>query len=105
MSYFVFCCYLFICKLYIADQLSLLEKRELICLLSFTLNYVVSVRKGFLFLLVLGMGCVILMWHSQGLQYNNFEWPSPDAIREQCLIFFYKIHSGTVCLDKISRSI
>ena len=30
-------------------------KRELICLLSFTCNYVVSVGRGFLFLSVLGM--------------------------------------------------
>ena len=45
-------------------------ERKLICLLSFTCNYVVSVRKGFLFLSVLGMGCVILLWHSLGLPYN-----------------------------------
>ena len=34
-----------------------LEKQELICLLSFTGNCVVSVRRGFLFLWMLGMGC------------------------------------------------
>ena len=33
--------------------------RELICLLSFTCNYVVSVWRCFLFLLVLWIGCVI----------------------------------------------
>ena len=33
-------------------------------------NYVVSVRRGFLFLLVLGMGYVVLLWHSLGLPYN-----------------------------------
>ena len=38
----------------VADQLPRLGKRELICLLSFTCNYVVSVRRGSLFLLVLG---------------------------------------------------
>ena len=43
------------------DQLPRLGKRELICLLSFTCNYVVSVWKGFLFLWVLGMGYVILL--------------------------------------------
>ena len=32
------------------------EERELICLLSFTFTYVVSVRRGFLFLLVLWKG-------------------------------------------------
>ena len=41
-------------------------------MLSFTGNYVVSVRRGFLFLLVVGMGCVILLWHSLGLPYNYF---------------------------------
>ena len=34
---------------------------------SFTCNYVVSIRRCFLFLLVLGIGCVILLWHSLGL--------------------------------------
>ena len=46
------------------DQLPRLGKRELICLLLFTCNYVVSVWRGFLFLWVLGMGYVILLWHS-----------------------------------------
>ena len=35
-----------------------------------TCDYVVSVMRGFLFLLVLGMGYVILMWHSLGLPSN-----------------------------------
>ena len=39
----------------VADQLPRLGKRELICLLSFTSNYVVSVWRGFLFPLTLGM--------------------------------------------------
>ena len=34
---------------------------ELICLLSFTCDYVVSVRRDFLFLWVLGIGCYILL--------------------------------------------
>ena len=67
MSYFVFYCYLYVSC---SDQLPRLGKRELICLISFTCNYVVSVRRGFLFLLVLGMGCVILLWHSLCLPYN-----------------------------------
>ena len=54
------------------DQLPRLGKRELICLLSFTCNYVVFVWRGFLFLWVLGMGYVILLWHSLSLPYNNF---------------------------------
>ena len=52
------------------DQLPRLGKRELICLLLFTCNYVVSVWRGFLFLWVLWMGYVILLWHSLGLPYN-----------------------------------
>ena len=36
------------------------------------MNYVVSVWRGFLFLWVLGMGYVILLWHSLSLPYNYF---------------------------------
>ena len=54
------------------DQLPRLGKRELICLLLFTCNYVVSVWRGFLFLWVLGMGYVLLLWHSLSLPYNYF---------------------------------
>ena len=54
------------------DQLPRLRKRELICLLLFTCNCVVSVRRSFLFLRVLGMGCVIFLWHSLSLSYNYF---------------------------------
>ena len=54
------------------DQLPRLGKRELICLLLFTCNYVVSVWRGFLFLWVLGMGYVILLWHSLSLPYTYF---------------------------------
>ena len=54
----------------VTDQLPRLGVRELIRLLSFTCNYVVSVRSGFFFLLVLGMGCVALLCHYLGLQYN-----------------------------------
>ena len=55
------------------DQLPRLGKRELICLLSFPCNYVVFVWRGFPFLWVLGMGYVILLWHSLSLPYNYFE--------------------------------
>ena len=54
------------------DRLPRLGKRELICLLLFTCNYVVSVWRGFLFLWMLGMGYVILLWHSLSLPYNHF---------------------------------
>ena len=43
------------------DQLPRLGKRELICLLLFTCNYMVSVWSGFLFLCMLGMGYVIFI--------------------------------------------
>ena len=52
------------------DQLPRLGKRELIYLLLFICNYVVSVLRGFLFLWVLGMGYVILLKHSLSLLYN-----------------------------------
>ena len=55
-------------------------KRELICLLSFTCNYVASVRRGFLFLLVLGVGCFILVWHSRGLPYNYLGCPENNIL-------------------------
>ena len=55
------------------DQLPRLGKRELICLLSFTSNYVFFVWRGSLFLWVLGMGYVILLWHSLSLPYNHFD--------------------------------
>ena len=58
------------------DQLPRLGKRKLVCLLLFTCNYVVSVWRGFLFLLVLGMGYVILLWHSLSLPYNYFGFKS-----------------------------
>ena len=57
----------------VVDQLPRLGKKELVCLLLFTCNYVVSVLRGFLFLWVLGMGYVILLWHSLSLPYNYFD--------------------------------
>ena len=51
----------------VVDQLPRLGKRELICLLLFTCNYVVSVWRGFLFLLVLWIGHVILLLNSLSL--------------------------------------
>ena len=58
----------------VVDQLPRLVKRELICLLLFTCNYVSSFWRGFNFLSVLGMGYVILLRHSLGLPYNYFEF-------------------------------
>ena len=64
----------------VVDQLPRLGKRELVCLLLFTCNYVVSVWRGFLFLWVFGMGYVILLWHSLSLPYNYFD-------HEKCVFF------------------
>ena len=57
----------------VVDRLPLFGKRELIFILLFTCNYVVSVWRDFLFLWVLGMGYVILLWHSLSLPYNYFD--------------------------------
>ena len=67
--------YSFVVYLYVdgMDQLPRLGKRELIRLLLFTCNYVVSVWIGCLFLWVLGVGYTILLWHSLSLPYNYFE--------------------------------
>ena len=69
MSYF----FSFVVYLYVSRSGSITSgKRELICLLLFTCNYVVSFRRGFLFLWLLRMGYVILFWHSLSLPYNYF---------------------------------
>ena len=65
------------------DQLPRLGKRELIRLLLFTCRCVVSVRRGFLFLWVLGIGCVILLWHSLSLLYNYIIWFTGVGIEEE----------------------
>ena len=61
---------LFIYMLAVVDQLSRLGSGGLICLLLFACICVVSVRRGFLFLWVCGMGYVILFWHSLGVLCN-----------------------------------
>ena len=68
MFHVIFCILLLHVGIYmymgdVADQLSRSAKGWLICLLSITCNYVVFVRRGFLFLLVLGIACVILLFH------------------------------------------
>ena len=49
-------------------------------LLSKTRNYLPSIQRGFLFLLVLGICCVILFWHALGLPYNNSSVVAYSAI-------------------------
>ena len=63
------------------DQLPRLGKRELICLLLFTCNYVVSVWRGFHFLWVLGMGYIILLWHSLSLHIIIFHMMRQICVR------------------------
>ena len=64
MSYFVFCCYLFI---YILWQINYLGWGRESCFSAIILlNYRVSVRRASLFHLVLGIGFVISLWHSMG---------------------------------------
>ena len=50
---------------------SVLEERANLSAIVY-LNYVVSVWRGFLFLRVLGMGCVFLLLHFLSLPYNYF---------------------------------
>ena len=57
------------------DQFHRLGKRELIYLLLFTRNYVVSFGEV-IFLWMLGMGYVILLWYPLCLPYNDFGGPS-----------------------------
>ena len=71
------------------DQLPRLGKRELICLLLFTCNYVVFIWRSFLFLLVLGMDYVILLWHSLSLPYNYSGGDRPSYINEISFQFLY----------------
>ena len=52
----------------------MVREEKAIFLLSITRNNVVSVRGGFLFLLVLMMDCVILSWHSLDLPYNDLRY-------------------------------
>ena len=78
--------YSFVVCLYVSVSGSLTsvrEERELICLLLFTCNYVVSVWRGFLFLWVLGIGYVILLCHSLSLPYNSFD--IKVMLRHSCL--------------------
>ena len=77
---------LFIYMLTVVGQLPRLGKKELICLLLFTRNYVVSVWRGFLFLCVLGMGYVILLWHSLSLPYNYFVALERRKCRVKCTV-------------------
>ena len=89
--------------IYMQAVVDWLGKRELVCLLSFTCNYMVSVWKGSLFLWVLG--CVNLLWHSLSLPYSYLNkrsnciniwtgtnlWPDPCA--STCIFLFLEVKS------------
>ena len=86
------------------DQLPRLGKRDLICLLLFTCNYVISVWRGFLFLWVLGMGYVILLWHSLSLPYNYLSirsliisYPKRTSVKRHPM---HRIEHASLCIDK-----
>ena len=61
-------------------------ERELIFLLSFT--YYVDFVTSFLFHLVLGIGYIILLWHSLGLPYNSFDKPAHTVVQLICAFVF-----------------
>ena len=73
MFHIVFCILLLVIyMLAVMDQLPRLEKRELICLLLFTCNYMVSVGE-----VSSSSGCLgratLFFWHSLSLPYDNFK--------------------------------
>ena len=69
-----------------SDLIHWFGNKELISLLSVTLNYVVSVPKGFFFLFVCWVGCVIFLWHYLGLPYNYLTL-SVSSSKKKCLLF------------------
>ena len=86
MSYFVFYCVSFNNVL-----ITSVGEERAFFLLSFTCNSVVSVRVwgvGVLFLLVLGLGCVILLFHSLVFPYT-------------CLASFFKLKGN--CSQQIRQ--
>ena len=66
--------YSFVVYVYVngSGSITSVRKKRANCLLLFTCNYVVSVWRGFLCLLVLGVGYVILLWHSLSLPCNYY---------------------------------
>ena len=86
------------------DQLPRLGKRELICLLLFTCNYVVSVWRGFLFLWVLWMAYVILLWHSLSLPYNHFTFFSSLPSKALTFTFLFNFQNKSVRTKILSKS-
>ena len=73
--------YSFVVYLYVSRSgpITSIGEERANCLLLFTCKYVVSIRRGFLFLWVLGMGYVILLWHSLSLPCNYFSGNIQDS--------------------------
>ena len=69
MSYFVYYCVSCSGSITSVGE----ERANFVCYRLLVIN-VVSFRRGFFFLWVLGMGCVILLWHSLTLSYNYFDF-------------------------------
>ena len=89
------------------DQLPRLGKRELVCLLLFTCNYVVSVRRGFLFFWVHGMDYVIYCgtpwtFHIMILDFFHYLERVPDIAKYNKGISISK--RDNVCGLSISNS-
>ena len=70
------------------DQLPRLGKRELICLLLFTCNYVVSVWRGFLFL-----------WVWDGLSFFIVALPEPSI--NYILSKIFDVQSGVALNSQV----
>ena len=83
---------------YLYVRLPGLGKGELFFLLSLTCNYVVSVRRGFLFLLVLIIGCVISLWLILCLPYNYNVSCKENILStsDYSIIVILKIHSSDI---------
>ena len=81
--------YSFVVYLYVngSGSITSVGEERAICLLLFTCNYVVSVWRDFLFLWVLGMGYVILLWHSLSLPYNYFVNILKLPFREEAILY------------------
>ena len=70
--------------------------RELVFLLLFTCSFVVSVSWRFLFLLVLGMGCAFLLWHSLGIPLIILTVPKRKIFERFFIIYWHHGHLGHV---------
>lgn len=73
-------------------------------MLSFIWNYVFSVRWGLLILLVLVMGCVFLLLHSQGHQYDYFGSTTILKLELQYACFDFASSSSVIDENKLFKN-